>query len=225
MRAMILAAGRGERMGELTLTTPKPLLRVAGRYLIEYALLNLKKAGIHEVVINVSHLADKIQAALGDGSAYGMAITYSIEPTRLETGGGIYQALPLLGDAPFIVVSGDVISDFPLLSLPAEPKRLAHLVVVNNPDFHPIGDFGLVNGFLDREAPVKYTFANIGMYRPELFCEASAGAFPLNQLLFPAIARKEITGELDESAWYNVGTPSQLNAAEEALCFSHRPCR
>ena len=217
MRAMILAAGRGERMRELTLQTPKPLLRVKGRYLIDYAILNLKRAGIYEIVINVSHLGDQIKNALGDGAQYGVAITYSDEPERLETGGGIFKALPLLGDAPFVVVSGDVICDYPLQSLPKEPTGLAHLVLVNNPDFHPKGDFGLRDGRVLMNASEKLTFGNIGVYRPSLFAGCKPGHYPLNQLLFPAISAKQVTGEHYLGAWHNIGTPEQLKEIEAGL--------
>lgn len=212
MRGMILAAGRGERMGELTRETPKPLLRVGDKLLIEYAIDQFKRAGINDIVINVSYLADKIKSVLKDGSQYGVTIVYSEEPERLETGGGILQALPLLGDEPFIVVSSDVICDYPLAQLPTEPKGLAHLVVVSNPEFHPKGDFGLQNGYLTKTTEPTYTFGNIGIYRKELFSAATPGRFPLNQLLFPAIAAQQITGEFYQGIWHNVGSPKELAA-------------
>lgn len=210
MRVMILAAGRGERMGELTKRCPKPLLRVGNRALIEYALYQCKVAGFTEVVINVSYHADQIMDTLGDGSRFGLSITYSIEPERLETGGGIVKALPLLGDQPFIVLSGDVITGVPLAKLPRTLNSLAHLVLVPNPDFHPQGDFGLHEGFLTRHTQPTYTFGNVGVYHPDLFAGCEVRPFPLNQLLFPAIEKQQITGEIYQGPWYNVGNPVQL---------------
>ncbi len=223
MRGMILAAGRGERMGELTRTQPKPLLRVGKYCLIEYALFAYQRAGITEVVINVAYLGEQIQAALGDGSRYGVNIAYSVEAERLETGGGIYQALPLLGDVPFMVVSGDIITAYPLQQLVKSFDSLAHLVMVPNPVFHPKGDFGLVENYLTRQADQKFTFGNVGVYHPDLFKQCHAGHFPLNQVLFPAIDAKLVTGELYHGAWYNVGDASQLSIlnqlAESTLLF------
>lgn len=214
MRAMILAAGRGERMKALTETTPKPLLQVNGKYLIEYAIDNLRLAGVHDIVINVSWLANRIKSALGDGKQYGVNIAYSEEPERLETGGGITKALPLLGDDPFIVLSADVITDYPLKKLPQQPKGLAHLVLVDNPPFHPYGDFGLSDKHVDILSAPAYTFGNMGVYRPELFDGCRAEPFPLSQLLFPAIRKQQITGEYYKGVWYNVGTPEDLQQAQ-----------
>jgi MurNAc alpha-1-phosphate uridylyltransferase len=216
MRAMILAAGRGERMGVLTEKTPKPLLRVGDHSLIEFAIARLKQAGIHEMIINVSYLGEQIKAQLGSGHQFGVSIQYSEEKERLETGGGILQALSWLGDDPFIVLSSDVICDYPLASLPKEPSSLAHLVLVKNPDFHPAGDFGLSQGLVDRQAKPTYTFANIGVYRKELFAGAVPGKFPLNQLLFPAIENQQVTGEIYQGEWYNIGTQAELSRAIES---------
>jgi len=209
-RAMILAAGRGERMGELTAQTPKPLLRAGGRYLIDYAIQNLKQAGIKEIVINISYRAEQIKSALGDGSHYGVNIFYSEEAERLETGGGIFQALPLLGDEPFLVVSGDIITDFPLQQLPQHLDGLAHLVMVPNPAWHPHGDFGLHEGRLVLPADAKFTFGNIGVYHPALFANCQPGHFRLASLLNPAIEAGQVTGELYQGKWHNVGTPADL---------------
>jgi N-acetyl-alpha-D-muramate 1-phosphate uridylyltransferase len=223
MRAMILAAGRGERMRELTQKTPKPLLKVAGKYLIEYAILNLKAAGIFEIVINVSYHARKIQAVLGDGARYGVHICYSEEPERLEVGGGLVKALPLLGDDPFIVVSADVITDYPLSKLKElSPKisSLAHLVMVENPTFHPEGDFGLVDGFANLKASPKFTFANIGIYRKELFAEFKPQFFPWKTLLFPAIEKNQVTAECYQGVWYNIGTPQDFSQVNSLLVSS-----
>lgn len=210
MRAMILAAGRGERMGVLTTQTPKPLLRVGNHYLIEHTLASLKRAQIDHVVINVSYLGDAIMQALGDGSRYGLHITYSPEATRLETGGGILQALPLLGDEPFLVLSSDVITDFRLQGLPSFLDGLAHLVLVDNPDFHPHGDFGLLDGHVNMQATPKLTFGNIGVYHPDLFKNVTPGHFPLSKLLFPAIEAGKVTGEFYKGLWFNVGTAADL---------------
>lgn len=210
MRAMILAAGRGERMGALTEKTPKPLLRVADHYLIEYMINQLARANIREIVINVSYHGEQIKAALGNGDRYGVQLVYSEEVERLETGGGIFKALPLLGDKPFIVLSSDIITDFPLENLSQSPQGLAHLVLVDNPTFHPRGDFGLRHNVIDKQALPTFTFANIGVYRPELFANCEAGYFPLNRLLLPAIQQKQITGELYQGLWYNIGTPDTL---------------
>lgn len=214
MRAMILAAGRGERMGVLTENTPKPLLRVGDHYLIDYAIANLKRAGITEIIINVAYEADQIIAALGNGERYGVDIIFSKEAERLETGGGILQALPLLGDEPFIVLSSDVISHYSLSQLPKQPQGLAHLVLVKNPDFHPKGDFGLVNKLVDLDARPTFTFGSMGVYRKELFADCKLGYFPLNKILFPAIRERQVSGEIYEGVWFNVGTPEQLRDVE-----------
>lgn len=213
MRAMILAAGRGERMGHLTNELPKALLRVAGHYLIEYAIGSLVKAGITEIIINICYQKETIKKALGSGERYGIRILYSEEEERLETGGGIVKALSLLGDRPFLVMSSDIITDYPIATLIREPEGLAHLVMVSNPSFHPHGDFGLRQHYIDHQARPKLTFANIGMYRPELFKHLTPSHFPLNQLLLPAIENQQITGEHFEGTWYNIGTPKELALA------------
>jgi MurNAc alpha-1-phosphate uridylyltransferase len=217
MRAMILAAGRGERMGELTSATPKPLLRILDTYLIEYTLANLVRAGIRDIVINISYQAEQIKTILGDGKRYGVNILYSEEEKRLETGGGIFQALPLLGNDPFLVVSSDIITDYDLTKLPRQPTGLAHLVLVDNPSFHPHGDFGLEDECITMQAKPKLTFGNIGLYRPELFAACQPGHFPLKQLLFPAIAAAKVTGEYYRGIWYNIGTPQELETVTTVL--------
>lgn len=211
MRAMILAAGRGERMGELTSVTPKPLLRVGPHTLIEYVIANVKRAGIREIVINVSYHAEQIKTALGSGERYGVTFLYSDEKERLEVGGGIIQALPLLGDQPFIVVSGDVVTDYPLANLPHEPEGLAHLVMVDNPPFHPRGDFGLREGRADLTALPRFNFGNIGVYRPESFSHCEPGHVKWRDVMFPLIEKKQVTGEYYQGAWYNVGTAADLD--------------
>lgn len=210
MRGMILAAGRGVRMGFLTADTPKPLLRIAEHYLIEYSILALAKIGIQDIVINVSYRRDQIKAVLGNGAQYGVTIHYSEETEALETGGGIFQALPLLGNEPFIVLSCDIVSDYPLEQLPKNPSGLAHLVLVENPTFHPQGDFYLEGQHVCSGGPSTLTYANIGVYRPELFAHCKPGKFPLGTLLKQAVANQQVTGEYFKGWWHNLGTPLQL---------------
>ncbi len=222
MRGMILAAGRGLRMGDLTDDVPKPLLRIGKRYLIDYAIEALVKADIRDIVINISYHREQIKAALGDGSDYGVTIHYSEEEERLETGGGVFKALPLLGEEPFIVLSSDIISDYSLASLPKEPKGLAHLVLVNNPVFHMQGDFCLEGQCIYFGGSPTLTFANIGIYRPELFADCQPGYFRLGTLLSQAITQKQVTGEHFTGEWYNVGTPEQLRILSDSrnlACF------
>lgn len=215
MKAMILAAGRGERMRPLSDDTPKPLLEVHGKPLIAYHLHALAKAGVREVVINVSYLAEKIRRALGDGSEYGLKIQYSFEAEALETGGGIYQALPLLGDAPFIIVNGDIWTDYPLQQLPHQLSNLAHLVLVDNPGFKTHGDLGLENGQVTLVENPPYTYSGIAVFHPDLFKNASAGKFPLLQIFKPAIAAKQISGEHYGGVWVDIGTPERYQALSE----------
>lgn len=215
MRAMILAAGRGERMGELTANTPKPLLQVNGHYLIDYAIASLVRAGIREIVINVSYLGDQIQAALGDGTRYGVHMQYSDEPERLEVGGGIIQALPLLGSEPFLVVSSDIVTDYPLVQLTQAKKALAHLIMVDNPAFHPTGDFGLRDGYVDANATPALTFASMGVYHPSLFVTDKTGHVRWSDIMLPAIKRGDVTGEHYQGIWYNVGSPQELAIANQ----------
>lgn len=213
MKAMILAAGRGTRMRPLTDHLPKPLLSVAGQPLLVHHLQALAKADIKEIIINISYQAEKIQTTLGDGQDYGVKIHYSFEPSALETGGGILQALPQLGSAPFLVISGDIWTDYPLQLLPRELNHyLAHLVMVNNPTYHPAGDFVLKAGELDSSGEDKLTFANIGVYQPQLFQQATTTIFPLVDVLQPAIKAKKISGEHYQGDWVNVGTPAELQS-------------
>ncbi len=213
---MILAAGRGERLRPLTDRLPKPLVEVGGRSLIEHHLHALAAAGFQQVVINLAHLGEKIRERLGDGSAYGVEILYSPEGENgLETGGGIFQALPLLGDDPFLVVNADIYTDFPFATLRAPMQCLAHLVLVDNPPHHPEGDF-----FLDRCGCVnvrgrgkRLTFAGIGLYHPALFRGCRAGKFPLAPLLRQAMAMDEVSGEHFRGRWLDVGTRERLEQA------------
>ncbi|HEX4044537.1 MAG TPA: nucleotidyltransferase family protein [Gammaproteobacteria bacterium] len=223
MRAMILAAGRGTRMGDLTTHTPKPLLKLGGRYLIEYPIKQLAAAGIRDIVINVSYLGEQIQAVLGDGHRFGVQLHYSIEPERLETGGGIVQALPLLGDQPFIVVSSDVITDYALSQLLQPLRGLAHLVLVDNPTYRPQGDFCLHQNtvMIPTHPPSQttYTYANLGVYSPALFQLSQPGHFPLSRLLIPAIQAGAVTGEHYRGQWHNIGTPHDLNECERSFVY------
>ncbi len=214
MKAMILAAGRGERMRPLTLTTPKPLLCVGNMTLIDRALTEVRKAGIVEVVINVHHLGDQIMQHCGDGDAYGLQIQYSIEDELLDTGGGIYRALPFLGSDPFLLLSADIWTDFPLQKLTQQSVEAAHLILVDNPEYHSTGDCGLdKNGIVRRHASQPFTYGNIGVFHPALFQHEKPGIFPLRSVLFPAIEQGVVTGERYAGQWHNIGTPADLNQA------------
>jgi MurNAc alpha-1-phosphate uridylyltransferase len=218
-RALILAAGRGQRMRPLTDTTPKPLLEAGGKRLIEWHLEKLAAAGVREVVVNTSHLAEQFPAALGDGARWNLAIRYSFEgPEPLETGGGMRRALRWLGRAPFIAISADIWSDYDYARLPAEPDGLAHLVMVPNPDFHPRGDFFLDGDRLDEDGRgERLTFANIGVYRPEFISEEPDHAFKLLPLFQRAMRAGTLAGERFDGAWHNVGTPAQLAELDRLL--------
>lgn len=227
MRALILAAGRGERMRPLTDDTPKPLLKAGGRSLIEWQIEALARAGVREMVVNLAHLADAFERALGHGEALDVTLVYSREGDRaeaaLETLGGIVRALPLLGPDPFVVVSGDIVTDFDYSTLAVAAARVAagtadaHLVLVDNPTFHTRGDMGLVDGLIAPDASARYTYANVGVFAPRLF----AGLAPVRARLFPwlyAAARAgRVTGEHYAGRWYNVGTPSELARLDAEL--------
>ncbi len=223
MRAMILAAGRGERMRPLTDHVPKPLLPVGGRALIEHHLQAFAAAGIRSVVINHAWLGDKIEAQLGDGRQYGLHILYSPEgQTALETAGGIRLALPLLGDAPFLVVNGDVLTDFPFACLlqRLQMDKTAHLVLVPNPPQHPQGDFAVQQGNACVEGTDKYTFSGIALYRPEFFRDVPPGAQKLAPFLRAAMQRGDVSAELYQGYWADIGTPQRL--ADADLVFRSR---
>ena len=214
MKAMILAAGRGERLRPLTDTTPKPLLVVRDKPLIVHHLERLRDAGYTQIFINTSWLADKIEAALGDGGKYGVHIHYSYEgPEPLETGGGIFKVLPQLGRGPFIVVNGDIYTDFPFETLKHRLKLdfLAHLVMVQNPKHHPHGDFHLSPaGHLRPGGDPKLTYSGIGVYKAEFFKDCRAGKFPLLTLMQNAMWLEALSGELYEGAWWDMGTLENL---------------
>jgi MurNAc alpha-1-phosphate uridylyltransferase len=211
--AMILAAGRGERLRPMTDTTPKPLLRVRGRPLIERHVMGLVRAGVERIVINLSWLGAQISEYLGDGARYGAAIAYSDEqPHALETAGGIIRALPQLGRAPFAVVNGDIYTDFPFETLGLAPDRDAHLVLVPNPPQHLRGDFGLERGMALADAASRYTFSGIAMYRDAFFAGCADGVRPLKPMLLRCMAVKRCSAELYTGAWEDVGTPERLQA-------------
>ncbi len=216
MKAMILAAGRGMRMRPLSDSVPKPLLLIGKDPLIVHHLRALARSGVREVIINTWHLGEQISAMLGTGVEFGLKITYSPEVELLDTGGGIANCLAWLGNDPFLVVSADIFTNFSFITLPSSPIGLAHLVMVDNPPYHAAGDFALDKGKLKLHGDNKFTYANIGVYRPEFFVAAPKGAFPLNILLKKHIADGLVTGQYFGDAWYNIGTPDDL-AAGHAL--------
>ena len=210
---MILAAGRGERMRPLTDTIPKPLLRIRGQPLIERHVVRLAEAGIEKLVINLAWLGSMIRDYLGDGSRYGVSIQYSEEsPRMLETGGGIFRALPLLRPGPFLTVNGDVFTDYPFDRLLLGDGHDAHLVLVPNPPQHSQGDFGMHGGLAVPAAAQQYTFAGIAAYRAEFFSGCADGVFPLKPLLLRAMAARRCSAELFTGPWEDVGTPQRLAA-------------
>jgi MurNAc alpha-1-phosphate uridylyltransferase len=217
MRAMILAAGRGERLRPLTDTLPKPLVEVGGKPQIEYHLENLAGAGFRNVVINQGHLGDLLPQALGNGSRWGLTILWSDEqPEALETGGGIFQALPHLGPSPFLVVNGDVWTNYPYSRLRAVKCDWAHLVMVPNPAHHPDGDFSLAGGRLREQGSGLLTFSGIGVYNPRLFQGCTAGKFSVVPLLRSAMREHLVTGEEFRGGWNDIGTLERLEAARSA---------
>jgi MurNAc alpha-1-phosphate uridylyltransferase len=218
MKAMLLAAGRGERMRPLTDHTPKPLLRVGGRPLIAWHLAALARAGIEEVIINLSWLGEQIRAALDDGREFGLTIRYSHEGSpALETGGGIFRALPLLGAGPFLVVNGDTFTDIDLAALQLSAAADARLVMVPNPPQHPDGDFVLEGEFLTQAQGPTLTYSGIGIFSPALFAGCTPGRFPLLPLLRRAIAARRLQGQLHTGQWLDIGTPERLEALNRRL--------
>lgn len=232
MKALVLAAGLGERMRPLTLATPKPLLPAGGKPLIAWHLEKLAALGVDEVVVNTSWLAECFPEALGDGSRWGLRITGVYEgPVPLETGGGMWNALSKLSPdgAPFVAVNGDVWTDYDFARLPREPEGLAHLVLVDNPAHHARGDFALDGRHVRGEGPSRLTFAGIGVYRPALFdgwreavgpapgADEAPPRFKLAPLLRAAMARGEVTGEHHHGAWTDVGTPERLAELDAEL--------
>jgi MurNAc alpha-1-phosphate uridylyltransferase len=233
MKAMIFAAGRGERMRPLTDTCPKPLLKVRGRPLIVWQILNLVRAGITEIVINYAHLGHLFEEVLGDGGQFGAQIQYSAEGTALETAGGIAKARHLLGEEPFVAISGDiyiphfdfdqvktVLEDSDLWGnpIPLDKRDVAWIYLVKNPPHHPAGDFALNSFSIANEGSPLYTFANIGVYRPQMFDAITPGEHAkLGPLLREYAARGQVGGEIYRGEWINVGTVEQLEELNTPL--------
>lgn len=218
MRAMILAAGRGERLRPLTDQLPKPLVPIAGKPLIEYHLSALAAAGFREVVINQGHLGSQLPEALDNGQRWGINIHWSDEqPEALETGGGIFKALPLLGSSPFLVINGDVWTDYPLARLRAVKCDWAHLVMVPNPAHNPTGDFALEGARITEEGEPRLTFSGIGVYHPRLFSSCEAGKFSIVPLLRSAMTNHLVTGEKFTGAWDDIGSPERLEKLNQAV--------
>ena len=214
---MILAAGRGERMRPLTDLTPKVLLEVGGKPLVQWHVEKLRSAGCERIVINHAWLGEQIEQALGDGSRFGLRIDYSREAQALETAGGIVNALPLIGTDPFLVVNGDIFTEFdfaqlmPRLAALADGNLLAHLVLVDNPPHHPSGDFALMNQTVSPDGATRLTFSGIGIYRPDLFSAVGVGErAQLAPLLRAAMGRAAVSGERYHGLWFDVGTPERL---------------
>jgi MurNAc alpha-1-phosphate uridylyltransferase len=226
MKAMILAAGRGERMRPLSDKTPKPLLEAGGKPLILWQLERLVAAGFTDVVVNVAHRGETIAAALGDGSRFGATLSYSLEPEPLEVGGGIATALPLLGDGMALIVSGDVYSEYDYASLRARAMAMGatsapphlHMVMVPNPGYHPGGDFSLADGRLALDGASRVTFGNVALYRTGLFRELPRGEkLKILPLFLDWIGRGWASGELYTGIWANVGTPDELARLDRHL--------
>jgi MurNAc alpha-1-phosphate uridylyltransferase len=218
MKAMILAAGRGERLRPLTDKTPKPLIKVAGKSLIEYHLQSLSASGFNEIIINTAWLAEKIHHEVGDGSDYGVSIRYSDEGKALETAGGIIRALPLLGDKPFLVVNGDIWCDYDFSKLP-EPggNQLAHLILVNNPEHNQSGDFALHNGLVKTSGDAMYTYSGIGIFSPAFFTDQPSGPLPLGPIIREQCQNDLVSGELYEGLWTDAGTVERLQQLEKQI--------
>jgi len=221
VKAMILAAGRGERMRPLTDHLPKPLIEVGGETLIGRHLRRLCEAGIEDVVINLAHLGDQIRGLLGDGSDYGVRLRYTLEPDgALETGGGIHNALELLDGAPFVVLNGDVWTDFPFDRLPREIETAAHLVLVTNPPHNQRGDCELIADRVTIPGNRSLTFSGIGVYQASLFENCRPGRFPLWPVVTRATGSGAVSGERHEGVWFDVGAPDRLAALRQFLARS-----
>ena len=218
---MILAAGRGNRLRPFTDTMPKPLLRVAGRTLLDFHLQALRQADFDQVVINLGYRGAQIAEAVGDGSGYGLAVSYSREPEQaLETGGGIFQALPLLGEQPFLVVNGDIWTDYDFARLRPVVGTLqkhAHLVLVDNPSQHAEGDFALADEQVCNQGKERLTYSGISVLHPHLFADCAPGRYPLAPLLREACVAGLVSGEHAGGRWFDIGTPERLWALEKKL--------
>ena len=213
MRAMILAAGRGERLRPITDDIPKPLVEVRGQSLLERHLEHVRNAGITEVVINIDWLGDKIRDCVGTGDRFGLGVAYSDETGNvLETGGGIHKALPLLGDEPFLVVNADVYTDMPVPEVDLADNEVGHLVLVPTPAYSRHGDFDLVDGLVRNGENPLYTFSGVAIYRPEFFADCEPGRFPLAPMLREAADAGRLSGSVYKGDWADVGTPERLAA-------------
>ena len=218
MKAMLLAAGRGERMRPLSNDTPKPLLKVGEQCLLDYQHAALAEAGFKDVVINTAWLADQVKVHVGDGSKYQLNVSFTFESDgALDTGGGIFNALELLGDEPFMVANSDIWTDFDYGSLTLTEDDLAHLVLVDNPPHHPEGDFSLSKGRVRENSGQRLTFSGIGVYRAQLFAGATPGKFPLLPLLHNAMRDNRLGGEWYRGSWMDIGTPDRLKALQYLL--------
>jgi MurNAc alpha-1-phosphate uridylyltransferase len=209
MKAMILAAGKGERMLPLTQEQPKPLLKVHNKALIEYHIINLAKAGITEIMINLWYRGEQIQQYLGDGQQYGVKLFYSIETQLLDTGGGVQNALDFFQGEKFVLLSADIYTDFNFASLRLATDKLAHIILVANPEYHLAGDFALNNGLIAVAGTPMYTYANIGIYATKFFDQLTY-PYPLSLLLKKHLAENLVTGAIYNGVWFNVGTPMEL---------------
>jgi len=218
MRAMILAAGRGERLRPLTDETPKSLVEVGGRSLLERHLDHVKAAGIETVVINLGWLGDRIVERVGSGRRLGLEVIYSQEGDNiLETGGGIFKALPTLGDGPFVVINADIFTDMPVPKVTLADDQLGHLVMVPSPEYRAGGDFDIDEGLIRNSSEQSLTFSGVAIYRPQLFDGCKPGRFPLAPLLRAAAADGRLSGSLYEGLWADIGTPERLEALRAAL--------
>jgi MurNAc alpha-1-phosphate uridylyltransferase len=220
MIAMILAAGRGKRLRPLTDKIPKPLIKVAGKSLIEYHLQNLADAGIKQIIINTAWLAEKIHAQLGNGANYGVSITYSDEGEALNTAGGIINALPLLGNEPFLVVNGDIWCDFNFSELtPLKPGIQAHIILVDNPEHNQQGDFSLQDKQIRTSGKTMYTYSGIGIYSADFFAEQDPGFAPLAPIIKSKSKDGLISGQYYDGQWADVGTIERLQELEQQLSY------
>ena len=218
MYAMILAAGKGERMRPLSQDTPKPLLQAGGKPLLQYHIEALAAAAITRIVINTGRLGKKIETCFGSGDRFGVELCYSHEGDEpLGTGGGIQRALPWLGQLPFILVNGDVWTDFDYARLPARIPSMAHLIMVNNPGHNPDGDFALFEGKIDLQKGFLLTYSGIGLYKPELFVAAEGQLFSLVPLLKQAIHQGKVSGQHYNGQWFDMGTPERLDELNQLL--------
>ncbi|MGH8551006.1 MAG: N-acetylmuramate alpha-1-phosphate uridylyltransferase MurU [Methylococcales bacterium] len=218
MKAMILAAGRGERLRPLTDTLPKPLLPVAGKPVIEYTIESLVAAGFRDIVINLAYLGELIESALGNGGRFEARLRYSNEgESGLETAGGIVHALPLLGDTPFLVVNGDILTDFPFARLRKIETDSAYLVLVANPSHHRGGDFAIQDNRIGTRGDSRFTFSGIGVYSPAFFAGCSPGKSPLAPLLRDAMDRGLVGGEFYAGFWRDLGTVERFREAEQRV--------